>query len=66
MEGWKDNMTFVYLAMITAGVIGMAWGFHGAHTLRKPWDILAAAVVLFGVIIAVMGTLLISVPGFFE
>jgi hypothetical protein len=59
-------MTFVYLAMITAGVAGAAWGLNGAHTLRKPWDILAAAVSLCGIIAALLGALLISVPGFFE
>lgn len=66
MGDWKDSMTFVYLAMITAGVTGAAWGINGAHALRKPWDILAAALVLFGTIAALLGALLISVPGFFE
>lgn len=58
-------MTMLYLAMILGGVAAAAWGLPAAHRLRAPWDILAAVAVLAGVVAALVGTLLLVVPGFF-
>jgi hypothetical protein len=59
-------MVILYLAMIAAGLVAIGWGLPAAHRLRRPWDILAALAVLAGVIIALLGTLLAAVPGFFK
>lgn len=59
-------MLIIYLTMIGIGVGAIVWGLAAAHRLRNPWDIAAALVVLAGVIMALLGTLLTAVPGFFE
>ncbi len=59
-------MTILYLIMIIAGVAAAAWGLPAAHRLRPPRDILAAVMVLAGVVLALLGTLLLAVPDFFQ
>lgn len=59
-------MVTLYLAMVAAGLCAMGWGLPAAHRLRRPFDILAALAVLAGVVIALLGTLLAAVPGFFQ
>ena len=59
-------MLNLHLAMIGLGVGAVAWGLPAAHRLRRPWDAVAALVVLAGVVLAFMGTLLSAVPGFFK
>jgi hypothetical protein len=56
----------LYLAMIVAGVAAVAWGLPAAHRLRRPFDILAALLVLVGTAVALLGVLLVAVPGFFQ
>lgn len=53
-------------AMIALGLGLVIWGLPEAHRLRKPWDAAAALAVLAGVIVALLGTLLTVVPGFFK
>jgi len=55
----------LHLAMICSGLGAVVWGLPAAHRLKHPWDAGAAAVVLAGVAIALLGTLLVAVPGFF-
>ena len=52
--------------MIGLGIGAVVWGLPAAHRLKKPWDIAAALLVLAGVILALLGTLLTVVPGFFK
>jgi hypothetical protein len=59
-------MQVLHLAMIAAGLGAVVWGLPAAHRLQKPWDIPAALAVLAGVITALLGTLLLTVPGFFK
>jgi len=59
-------MLILHLAMIAVGLGAAVWGLPAAHRLQKPWDSLAALAVLAGVITALMGTLLLMVPGFFK
>jgi len=56
----------LHLAMIGCGVGAVIWGLPAAYRLRPPWDISAALAVLAGIILALMGTLLAAVPGFFK
>ena len=55
-----------YIPLIVAGLAGIAWGMPAAHRLRSPFDAGAAAVVLAGVVSAVLGVLLTIIPGFFR
>jgi hypothetical protein len=59
-------MTILHGIMIVAGVAAAAWGLPAAHRLKSPLDILAAVAVLAGVALALLGTLLLTVPGFFQ
>lgn len=59
-------MTYLYPILILLGIAAMAWGVPAAHRLRSPFDILAALVVLFGAVAAILGALLVAVPGFFK
>lgn len=52
--------------MIVAGLVAIGWGLQAAHRLRFPFDILAALVALIGLISALLGALLVAVPGFFQ
>lgn len=65
---WKDKMTFLYPVMIISGVAAAAWGLLAAHRSESPWwkGILASLAMLAGVILALMGTVLLIVPDFFE
>lgn len=60
------GLLILHLAMIGSGLGAVVWGFPAAHRLKKPWDIAAALAVLAGVILALFGTLLTVVPGFFK
>ena len=60
------NIGYQYIALIIAGLAGMAWGFPAAHRLKNPYDIVAAIVVLCGVITFALGVLLIFIPTFFR
>jgi hypothetical protein len=59
-------MVIAYLGMTLAGIALIFWGLPAAHRLKSPLDILAALAVLVGVIAALLGALLISVPDFFR
>lgn len=59
-------MLILNLAMIGVGIGAMVWGLPAAHRLKKPWDFVAALVMLAGVILALLGTLLTVVPDFFR
>lgn len=53
------------LALIIVGLAAVIWGLPAAHRLGRPWDILAALAVLGGLSSALVGVLLVAVPGFF-
>ena len=59
-------MLTLHLAMIFLGLGAVIWGLPAAHRLNKPWDTMAALVVLAGVFLALLGILLAVVPGFFK
>jgi hypothetical protein len=59
-------MVIVYAGMALAGVALIFWGLPAAHRLKSPFDILGALAVLAGLAAALLGALLISVPGFFQ
>jgi hypothetical protein len=59
-------MNLLHLAMVCGGITAVAWGLPAAHRYRFPLDILAALAVLAGTIVALLGALLLAVPGFFS
>ena len=58
-------MLFLYILMILAGLFGLGWGFWAAHNAKKPIDIIGSFAILAGFVVALLGTLLVCVPGFF-
>ncbi|BDV44506.1 hypothetical protein GURASL_34290 [Geotalea uraniireducens] len=58
-------MRVAALLLILGGLAAIIWGLPAAHRLRRPWDILAALLVLCGTMAALVGALLVVVPGFF-
>jgi hypothetical protein len=59
-------MSLLHAGMILAGVASVAWGLPAAHRLAGFRGILAALAVLAGVGVALLGVLLLIVPGFFQ
>ncbi|QWV97273.1 hypothetical protein KP005_18310 [Geomonas nitrogeniifigens] len=59
-------MAMVYLALALFGVALIGCGLPSAHRLRSPLNIVAAAAVLAGVLLALLGTLLVVAPHFFQ
>lgn len=55
-----------FIPLIIAGLTAIVWGLPAAHRLRQPLDIVAALVVLAGVVAAAMGVLLLAIPNFFR
>jgi len=58
-------MNALYAIMIPAGLLGLGWGFWAAHNAKKPLDIVGSFAILIGLVVALLGTLLVCVPGFF-
>jgi hypothetical protein len=56
----------VYAGMALAGIALICWGLPAAHRLKSPFDILAALAVLAGLVAALLGAMLVCVPGFFK
>jgi hypothetical protein len=56
----------LHVLMIAAGFAAICWGLPAAHRLKSPMDIVAALVTLAGVTVALLGVLLVTVPGFFQ
>lgn len=59
-------MVMVYLALALCGLALIAWGLPAAHRLRSPLNVVAAAAVLLGVVVALLGVLLFAAPDFFR
>jgi hypothetical protein len=59
-------MTFLHAGMILAGVAAIAWALPAAGGRPGFRGVLAALAVLGGVIVALLGVLLLIVPGFFQ
>lgn len=59
-------MVIVYLVLAIGGVALVCWGLPAAHRLQPPKDTLAALAVLAGTVAALLGALLVVVPGFFK
>ena len=59
-------MVFLYVLMVLAGLALLFWGFWAAHNARKPIDIIGTFAILAGFVSALVGALLVCVPGFFS
>jgi hypothetical protein len=55
-----------FIPLIFVGISAIVWGLPAAHRLNKPYDIAAAAAVLFGLIALLSGILLTIIPNFFR
>ncbi len=52
--------------MVVIGLAAIVWALPAAHRFKPPFDAAAALVALLGLIAALLGALLIAVPGFFN
>lgn len=59
-------MLIVNVALALCGIALICWGLPAAHRLKSPFDLLGALAALVGVVLALLGALLIAVPGFFQ
>ena len=59
-------MVVFYVLMILAGLLGLGWGFWAAHNAKRPFDAIGSVVILLGFASAILGALLVCVPGFFS
>jgi hypothetical membrane protein len=57
---------FLHALMVIGGLFVIGWGFWAAHNAKKPLDIAGSFAVLVGLAAALLGTLLMCVPGFFS
>ncbi|HUS66247.1 MAG TPA: hypothetical protein VMZ28_16955 [Kofleriaceae bacterium] len=58
-------MTFVGVALVLAGGAGTVWGVTAAASRPRPLDVVAALVAPIALVVAMVGGVLIFVPGFF-
>ena len=59
-------MTVLHAVMVLAGLLLLGWGFWAAHNAKKPLDVIGTLAILAGFVTAILGTLLLCVPGFFS
>ena len=59
-------MIFLHILMLAAGLILLPVGFYANYEAGKPWNILGGFCALIGLCLAILGTLLLCVPGFFS
>jgi hypothetical protein len=59
-------MAVLHGMMVVIGVVALGWGFWAAHNLKKPFDLVGSLVIIAGFVTALIGTLLLCVPGFFS
>jgi len=52
--------------MIPAGILCLGWGFWAAHNKKHPVDYIGSVAIPTGFVVALLGTLLVCVPGFFN
>ncbi len=57
---------FLHVIMVIGGLFIIGWGFWAAHNAKKPLDLIGSFSILIGLAAAVIGTLLLCVPGFFS
>jgi hypothetical protein len=57
---------FLHVLMVIVGLFVIGWGFWAAHNAKKPLDVIGSFSILIGLAAAILGTLLVCVPGFFS
>ena len=57
---------FLNALLVIGGLLVIGWGFWAAHNAKKPFDLLGSFLILVGLAAAIIGTLLLCVPGFFS
>jgi hypothetical protein len=56
----------LHISMVVLGLAAIAGGLPLAHKVRPPFDIAGALIALAGLVSALLGALLLAVPGFFQ
>jgi hypothetical protein len=60
------GLFFLHVLMIVAGLLFLGWGFWAAHNTKHPIDYIGSLAIPAGFVVALLGTLLVCVPGFFN
>lgn len=58
-------MLVIHISMVIVGLLMIGWGFWAAYNAKRPFNIGAVSTPI-GLIVALLGVLLICVPGFFS
>ncbi|MFH2013089.1 MAG: hypothetical protein ABIJ37_10370 [Pseudomonadota bacterium] len=59
-------MFIIYISMVIIGILMIGLGFWAAYNARRPFNTIGAVFTPVGLIVALLGVLLICVPGFFS
>jgi vacuolar-type H+-ATPase subunit I/STV1 len=59
-------MNYYHVITILIGLATLATGFWASFEAKRPWDIVGAVAAPVGLVIALLGTLLLCVPTFFN
>ncbi|KAF0123201.1 MAG: hypothetical protein FD151_420 [bacterium] len=65
-SGVRSEMLVIHISMVVVGLLMIGWGFWAAYYARRPFNIIGAVFTPVGLIVALLGVLLICVPGFFS
>ena len=58
-------MTYLYIALSSAGAATAGWGLYASHRFKAPWDCAAAVAALAGLVAFIVGIILAVLPDFF-
>jgi hypothetical protein len=57
---------FFALVLIATGLLLTGWGFPASHRLKALPGVIATMAIPAGIVLFLLGTLLLAVPGFFR
>lgn len=59
-------MLIMHVSLVIVGLLTIGYGFWASYNVKRPFDIVGAVLAPIGLAIAIIGALLICVPGFFS
>lgn len=64
--GVRIEMLVIHISMVIVGLLMICFGFWAAYYAKRPFNIIGAVFTPIGLMVALLGVLLICVPGFFS
>jgi hypothetical protein len=62
----RFNLNYWHFITIFIGLILLFWGFWASFEAKKPWQVFGSITAVVGLVTALIGTLLLCVPDFFQ